>query len=492
MKTIENQPNAASLIQSLRDIGYELDTALADVIDNSITALADKIYINIETAPELKVSIIDNGCGMSQDELISAMKIGSRSPLSKINNKDDLGRFGLGLKTASFSQCKKLTVLTHNGKGLYGACWDLDKVTETNRWELILLSSLESQNIFQKILPGDTKSGTIVIWESCDRLIDSLEVKGDDHILEKFQHAEKHLRLTFHRFLDKSYRQCPNIEIVINNRPIDFIDPFFTKNLATQSHEEEIIDYKNYKISVQAFTLPHHSKCTPNDYERYALDGGYRDNQGFYIYRSNRLLIHGTWFKLYRKSDLTALTRVRIDLPNQLDSYWHIDIKKSHASPPVEIKEQLKRYIIQFIKPSIIVNTTRGHPHKTDYIPVWQKFTNKNQFSYVINSEYPLFKDLRERLNPQDRAQLLDLINIIQTCLPLDPIFADYAADPKSFKKYTDEDLENLAVLRLKSVNSSLIDVDTFSQLLKSTEPFNFYSKDWKNFLKNNKELDHE
>lgn len=486
MKVIENQPNAASLIQSLRDIGYELDTALADVIDNSITAEADQIHVKVQTTPNLKVCIIDNGHGMSREELISAMKIGSRSPLSKIYRNNDLGRFGLGLKTASFSQCKKLTVVTYNLDLFSGASWDLDRVTETNRWGLILLNEQDCEKVFKEHYFNDLDSGTIVIWESCDRLLDSVEVKGDDHIYQKFEHAEHHLALTFHRFLDRSYK-CQNIEILINNRKIEYIDPFFSKNIATQAHQKEYINYKGQTIRIQGFTLPHHNKCSPKEYEFYALEGGYRDNQGFYIYRADRLLIYGTWFKLIKKSDLTALSRVQIDLPNQIDSDWHIDIKKSHANPPVEIREQLKTYINNYIAGSKRVYTSKGYRHRDNYTPVWQKLTDKNQSTYIINPAYPLLEELNARLAVQDKEILLTLINIIQSCLPLDHIFADYASDPKSFKiKRTDDELEELVLKRLASIDSKTISTDTLAQILESTEPFNNYSKEWNLFLEKN------
>lgn len=489
MKVIENQPNAASLMQSLRDIGYELDTALADIIDNSITAQADNITINFEVRPQLIVRIADNGNGMSREMLISAMKIGSRSPLSQIVN-NDLGRFGLGLKTASFSQCKKLSVITNDGYELSGAIWDLDRVTQTNRWELGLLSELQCAEIFRDHAIEQKSSGTIVIWESCDRLVDSHESIEPDHIFRKFENAEKHLALTFHRFLDKSREKpfrCSNIDLYINKRKVEYIDPFFSTNLATQRHEVFYINYKHHSIRVQGFTLPHHSKCTEKEYAYYALDTNYRDNQGFYIYRENRLLIYGTWFKIIKKSDLTALSRVQIDLPNQIDSDWHLDIKKSHASPPIEIREQLKIYIDNYIKGSKRVYTSKGYRHQTSYTPVWQKFTDKNISYYTINTEYPLFKDLSSNLSEHQNEQLKELMQMIQTCLPLDQIYADYASDPKSFKtQYNDEELEELALQRLANLDKTTLDIANIANFLKTTEPFNFYTKEWNEYLQKN------
>lgn len=480
--TIDSPPNAAALMHSLRDIGYELDTALADIIDNSITAGASKVNITFETDPVIKVAILDNGDGMSRDELIKAMTIGSKSPLVERSTKD-LGRFGLGLKTATFSQCKRLTVVTRQFDHTWAMCWDLDKVTKSNCWELIQLSDEKMADVYQFDQLEDT--GTLVVWENCDRLQGDENRTNDNHILQKFDNAEKYLGLIFHRFLDKSPSAVSNLDIIINGRQIGFVDPFFRHKPATQMHNLETIKYKDAYIKVQGYTLPHHTKCTQEEFEKYSL-GSYRDRQGFYVYRANRLLIAGDWFRLAPKSDLTALTRVEIDLPNNFDSEWHIDIKKSHAKPPEQMRDQLKQYIDTYIQGSKRVYNSKGYRHKGETTPIWQMYTNKNLRSYQINKDYPLITQFMEGLDDKQSSQLKQILGLIEESFPIDQLHVEYASSPKDFKtKHTDKELEELALGYLKDFADLDLraNIDMVAAFFKVNEPYSDYKGEWMNFL---------
>ena len=483
--TIDSPPNAAALMHSLRDIGYELDTALADIIDNSITAGASDVRITFETDPVTKVAILDNGDGMSRDELIKAMTIGSKSPLIERSTKD-LGRFGLGLKTASFSQCKRLTVVTRQFDQTWAMCWDLDQVTKSNCWDLIQLGDDAMAEIYQFDQLEDT--GTLVVWEICDRLQGDGNRSNDNHVLQKFDNAEKYLGLIFHRFLDKSPSSVSNLDIVINGRAISYVDPFFRHKPATQVHNLETIKYKDVYIKVQGYTLPHHTKCTKEEYDKYSL-GSYRDSQGFYVYRANRLLIAGDWFRLAAKSDLTSLTRVEIDLPNNFDSEWHIDIKKSHAKPPEQMRDQLKQYIDTYIQGSKRVYNSKGYRHKGDVTPLWHQYTNKNLRSYQINKDYPLISQFMEGLDVRQTSQLKQILNLIEESFPVDQLYVDYASSPKEFKtKHTDEELEALALSYLENFSNIGFKISDITLLLEKNAPFSDYSKDWESYLKTSKE----
>ncbi|WP_238034275.1 ATP-binding protein [Psychrobacter sp. Ps4] len=484
LNMIDSPPNAAALMQSLRDIGYELDTALADLIDNSITASASLVDIVFDIKPETKVAIIDNGDGMSRDELIKAMTIGSKNPLIERDNKD-LGRFGLGLKTASFSQCKRLTVITKQFDKIYGMCWDLNQVSKSNSWKLIQLSTDAIDTTYQVRRLKQIDTGTLVVWEQCDRLNDDHKLGSETHLLQKFEEAESHLRLIFHRFLDTSYRHADNLQIRINGRAIGFVDPFFRSSLATQFHNKESIRYKNTYISIQGYTLPHHSKCNQTEYEKYAL-GSYRDKQGFYVYRANRLLILGDWFRLTSKSDLTALTRIEIDLPNNFDSEWHIDIKKSHAKPPDQIRDQLKHYIDTYVSGSKRVYNSKGYRKKSVTNPVWHQYTNKGLKSYQVNKEHPLIQRLITELKPSQSSQLKDVIALIEKSFPVDQFYSEYAAAPKDFKtKLTDKEIEALAIDYLKNFADMNLDISLIKSFLETSEPYCNYQGDWQLFLNN-------
>ena len=164
MRVLEIPPKPSSLIESMRDIGYSLSTALADLIDNSVAAQATDIRVFVSPdASNLSVGILDNGIGMTEDTLLNAMRLGSRSPLEE-RSKSDLGRFGLGLKTASFSQCRMLTVVTRTKGKTACARWDLDQIAESDRWHVQVPDDVESIPWVELL----GTRGTLVVWEKLD------------------------------------------------------------------------------------------------------------------------------------------------------------------------------------------------------------------------------------------------------------------------------------------------------------------------------------
>jgi hypothetical protein len=196
MKIIDLPPLASSLTESIRDIGYSLNTAVADIIDNSISANSKNINVYSHEDEGIKFAIIDDGMGLVEEDLINAMRLGSQNPLEQ-RDLGDLGRFGLGLKTASFSQCRKLSVVSSINGIKTGVQWDLDHISKVNKWELSVLDENEISNLYQiNRLESD---GTIVIWEKCDRIIDTT-ARDSTAYYEKLESLEKHLQLIFHRF----------------------------------------------------------------------------------------------------------------------------------------------------------------------------------------------------------------------------------------------------------------------------------------------------
>ena len=293
MKSIQLLPKASSLIESLRDIGYSFESAIADIIDNSITAKAKNIHIYFDFKDKkLSLSIVDDGLGMCQDELIEAMRPGTKNPLDS-RDENDLGRFGLGLKTASFSQCRKLTVVSSQNSKQVATVWDLDYVAQTEDWSLQILDSNEISVLYK--ISELNKNGTLVLWEETDRIVDnSVSDANEDVVYEKIENLQKHLELVFHRYL----KGKDKINIFINGEQLKAFDPFFSHHRATQELTEETITINDEKIKITSYILPHYSKVSAQDYEYYAGGGGYLKNQGFYVYRNRRLLISGTWFRL--------------------------------------------------------------------------------------------------------------------------------------------------------------------------------------------------
>jgi hypothetical protein len=251
-------PRASSLTESMRDIGYSLETAIADIIDNSIAAGAAEINIRFDfetSAPRL--GIIDNGRGMTRDELIDAMRHGSKHPRAE-RAADDLGRFGLGLKTASFSQCRRLTVVSIQNGTMEAAVWDLDTVSEKDEWVLGILEPEEIARLPYISELGTT--GTMVLWESLDRLCDNA-LPSKELLYEKIELVDRHLALVFHRFLSGDIKG-KKIEIKMNGHAIEAFDPFCLSNKATQLLPEEICRVRGHEVKIQPYILPHHSKLS--------------------------------------------------------------------------------------------------------------------------------------------------------------------------------------------------------------------------------------
>ena len=414
-------PNLSNFIKSLRDVGYSFEVAVADILDNSISAGADYIDIKVLEIDGIRFEMLDNGWGMGENELIEAMRLASRDP-DGIRKKEDLGRFGLGLKTSSFSQAKSLTVIKKDG-AINAKRWDLDFISEQNQWMLITpeRKELSKYSHYEELLK--LESGTIVAWEKIDRF-ENVKLANMIKILRD------HLSLTFHRFLE-ARPGIKKLNILVNNLPVEAFNPFNPNNPATQELETERIAYYNDYIEVQPFILPHHTKMTQKEFDRYSTAEGYIKSQGFYLYRANRLLVHGTWWGLHKASDAHKLVRIRIDISNNQDRHWGIDIKKSRAYPEKQIKGQLKRIIRQTTTKGSRPYTGRGRRvvDKTKN-RVWCLVPQDEKIHFALNTEYPSLIYLLEELDEERKAVLSYYLRCVQAYIPLEAIQAQLQENP--------------------------------------------------------------
>jgi hypothetical protein len=330
MKTQSTPPNIGNFVKSLRDIGYTLEIAVADILDNSISANASHIQIHTVPNPEMIFCILDDGNGMTEYELVEAMRLSSKNP-DDIRDVKDLGKFGLGLKTASFSQCKKLTVLSKQNNVISIKQWDLDYIADKNDWLLITpdLSDFKNIPLFDEF--NNAETGTLVVWQN----IDNYEENFSDSINKIILHSS----LVFHRFLEDSFNR---LKISFNGNNLTPFNPFNIAHSATQEKPSEIIRIDNSEIEISPYILPHHSKVSQQEWERYATEDGYIKSQGFYLYRAKRLLIYGTWWRMHKATDAHKLVRIKIDIPNNQDKYWGIDIKISDGFSCVALCAILK------------------------------------------------------------------------------------------------------------------------------------------------------
>ena len=249
-------------MESLRDIGYSLHTAVSDVIDNSLTAGARKIELHAETHAEVPaIGILDDGTGMTEAELLEAMRPGSRSPLEG-RTATDLGRFGLGLKTASFSQCRRLTVVTSRAGVTSCAVWDLDTVATRDRWIVEIPEDVGTIPWCDRL----AADGTLVVWQKLDRLV-GRDGRGDRRdFVRLLDETAGHVEFVFHRFLSGREDLEGRVNISLNGRELRPFDPFHSHHPATQHHQEEIFALAGKEIRIRPVTLPHHDKVSNPDY----------------------------------------------------------------------------------------------------------------------------------------------------------------------------------------------------------------------------------
>jgi hypothetical protein len=457
LQTINLPPLAEALMESMRDVGYTIEAAMADLIDNCISAKAREIDIHFSSHESPYVAVVDDGEGMSPDDLTRAMCPGSRSPREE-REATDLGRFGLGMKTASLSQCRRLTVISRQDGVTSGREWDLDYLNQVKDWKLKVLAAADIQSL--PAIDQLPERGTMILWRVLDRLegihgTGGLET-GMDAVMARVQH---HLELVFHRFLSGE-PGLQKVRIRINGHPLMGADPFGLQFPATQLLNREVVNLAGAEIVIQPYVLPHHSKISADAYNALGGEDGHLRSQGFYIYRNRRLIISGTWFRLVRQSELTKLARVQVDIPNTLDHLWTLDVKKSFAAPPELVRKELKRVINQITGRSERVYTHKGARTMQDgNVHVWERAVKNGRIRYVLNREHPLLKGLVEDLDDVDATELLDVFSMVESTLPMDYIYADVGANYAVINQ--DEDEDALVQERL---------VDAYVQLLRSAE----------------------
>ena len=444
-------PKASTLMGSLRSMGYSFESAVADVIDNSISAHAQNIRILFPSTPldELAIGILDDGDGMKGDVLFEAMRYGSLSAEEE-RSEDDLGRFGMGMKSASLSQCRCLTVISFDGETLNGFKWDYNHILMTQDWMIQELEKNEIDELpyIERLKKQD--KGTLVLWQDFDVISNSSGGQVYSTLVELRSTLENTLALIYHRYLTGLGMQ--HLHIYINELGIKPQDPFLEQHPKTTVKKEIELDIKDSNgieriIKIRPFILPFATELREKDKQLIGGIENLRAKQGFYVYRNKRLIIWGTWFGMKQRSELTKNTRIRVDIPNTLDDIWSIDIKKQQASIPKQILQRLKKAVDEALDFSVRQQTYRGRTEKVndkiDYI--WDRKRGRNNtFFYLINRESNLFKFIREKMTEEDYNYLEILLTEIEKNLPIQQLYIDKSNESIATPEETDERLDDL------------------------------------------------
>ncbi|MBS7437593.1 ATP-binding protein [Pseudomonas syringae] len=331
-----NEPDAPRLIYGLRDTGYNVKTATADIIDNSIAAKADVINIEIVLRSDGRKLVYfgDNGDGMDAKGIFDAMRYGA----PERDNPESLGKFGLGLKTASSSVCLKYTLISRVSAGvkLSKLAWDLEHVASENKWEMLREEvTSDEQEVFEELC-GD--KGTLLIWEKCDRILtkeyDPGSTREKQAVNRLAETLTKHIALVFHRFIDKDDSRERNVKIAINKVPVEFWNPFYpirSEQVLSPLKQRLIIempDGAEEEANIRAWILPHRHDMTKEEEKIHARISN--RSQGFYVYREGRLIQDGSWLDVFGAPEPhTSLLRIEFDFGHELDDAFRIDVKKS-------------------------------------------------------------------------------------------------------------------------------------------------------------------
>ncbi|MDT3356141.1 MAG: ATP-binding protein [Bacteroidota bacterium] len=445
-RAIDNSPKADHLMGSLRSMGYSFESAIADIIDNSVSAGAKEIHINFPTtALETFVYILDDGYGMTKTEHFNAMRYGSSASESE-RDETDLGRYGLGMKSASLSQCRVLTVLTKRSKIISGYRWDYKHILKCKKWEVFELDEQDINKVKGVEELKAQKSGTLVVWEDFDILEKASGGQVYASLNDYKDKIIKHVGLTFHRFINAPRVQ--KITFYINNHKVKGLDPFLENNPKTTRKKEvsvALMDSSGVErqIWVQPFVLPFHKDLTDADIEKLGGIEDMRTKQGYYVYRNNRLIIYGTWFGLPR-NELTKNARIRVDIPNTLDDIWKLDVRKQSATIPKAIQNQLNRKVREAMDISVRQQTHRGRKNnvddKIDYL--WNRIEGRDShFFYEINRESKLFKFVEEQIPEEAKSYVDMLLEELERNVPIQQMYIDQANNSIIAKEA--EDREN-------------------------------------------------
>jgi hypothetical protein len=352
MELIKNDPDADRLIHGLRDTGYSFETAAADVIDNSIAAGATRICVDIllEDTGRRFVFFGDNGGGMNEGDLLNALRYGA----PKRSDEKSLGKFGLGLKTASSAICRRFDVISRKSseENLAKLGWDVDVVAKENSWVNIKDSiTSEDRENFDEYC-GEI--GTLVVWSNCDQLLgatyrDAGGASEQRAITKLKKKLKDHIAMTYHKFLAESDNSQPNVQIFLNGEAIEGFDPFYEEKseqmLAPDLTKIPITTFNGgeYVVNIHAWILPHSKTMSKQDNEKFMKL--LNKNQGFYVYREGRLISAGGWHGMFALEDHYKCYRVQLEFGYELDEAFKVDVKKSRIIFDPALEEYLKKLL---------------------------------------------------------------------------------------------------------------------------------------------------
>ena len=431
MKRISNPPKAKFLMGSMRHMGYSFADAVADVMDNSVSAGCTTIKLLFPTNPEhIYVGILDDGCGMSEQELFRAMCYGSQAN-EKERSENDLGRYGLGMKSASLSQCRKMTVVSKKDGEISSYRWDYDEITsqgQRNDWAVLQLNTEEIKQLFCYSELDEFEHGTLVLWEDFDGMYKSSGGRIYETLTRNRNYLLDHIPLIYHRFISED-----GLKVYVNYELLKPLDPFlvYRSDCSWGKIRQPLSDSNGNEhfVEITPYKLPFVTEMS--EAEQYLIGGADKMSkmQGFYIYRGRRLIRYGTWFGTPRH-EVSKYARIKVDIPNCMDDIWKVDVMKRNAEIPTELAKLLERTIGALIAKSTRQTKFRGRAvtapnEKTVY--VWDRVESReNYFSYKINRNNTFIQTVLEQLDDSQKTAVEMMLQQIESKIPVHQLHLDH------------------------------------------------------------------
>jgi hypothetical protein len=434
-KYVDASPPPSAHLTTLAQMGYSFATAVGDILDNSISAEASEVRIFfLKDIDDYNFRMVDNGCGMSSDELLSNMVVGCHDP-NESRGPLDLGRFGSGLKTASFSQAEVLTVLTWNSPvSISGAVWDTNHVKRVNAWQLESLDSKDIQLRGDFSNYGFSETGTIVSWDGISCLEkDTIDEAVAAQVANIISELHDYIGLHFHRFLGSGLR------VLINGTEVLPIDPFMRKFLGYLEGPEQVLRSKDGSVRIKAHTLPRPSALSEIQLKPYGGAKGITHNQGLYIYRNRRLIVAGGWHGVMGSSELGNLARIQVDIPSSMDWEWDTDVKKSRLRIPGKVRAVLRK-----VSPAVRKKSRKVHVYAgsaSSFSNCWKVIENgrdSGSVTYLLDISAEQLKPIFNQLSQSDRESLKDFFRHASEELPVEHIYKSFAERPRQVQAADD------------------------------------------------------
>ncbi len=446
-------------MESLRGLGYSPETAVADLVDNSIAAGCENVWIELDWnggAPIAGTS--DDGMGMEASVLAQAMRLGG-SGLSVERRSSDLGRFGLGLKTASLSQCRQVSVISRQNASTAALVLDVDVVGQRG-WFAVVPNPLPAHALVSKL--QEMQHGTVVLWDRFDAL-SGLSGLDKESFFLRLQDIRAHLGMVFHRFIDGDARRA---KIWLNGHPVKSWDPFQRAHPTTRPMHVERVRHAGSSFTVRPYVLPHRDRFANDaEYERAGGLGGWAARQGFYVYRGKRLLVAGSWLGLggaraWAREESSKLARIEIDLPTDLDQDWRIDLRKSQARPPGALRTRLTAIAGKCREEAREVFAFRGKRGQRagsaePAAPIWVAKHSESGTTYRINRQHSLIAACLAK--PDDNQSMLHAVfALIERTVPVERIWLDVSEAEGAPAPNLDKEEEALLIDQLAKLAAAL------------------------------------